>query len=468
MANRNMRTPMPEQDPKERIHNFSEVALGYSQEDAVAEAQRCLQCKSAPCTKGCPVEVPIPQFIKYTAEGDFQGAIDVIKTINDLPAICGRVCPQENQCENLCTLGKKGQPICIGRLERFVADWENDTGSRACTVGASGFSVAVIGSGPAGLTCAGQLARMGHKVTIFESLHKPGGVLMYGIPEFRLPKEVVQREINCLKYMGVEIIPNVVVGKSVTIDEILASGYKAVFIGSGAGLPYFLNIPGENLNGVFSANEFLTRCNLMGAREFPVYDTPIGIGDRVAVIGAGNVAMDAARTALRLGAEKVFVIYRRTRNEMPARKEEIEHALAEGVEFHLLTTPFKIVGDEKGRVMGIECLSLELCEPDQSGRRKPVPRDCGQKGFRVSTVVIAVGQGINPLISKSTQGLQLTPKGTIMVDANMATTRKGVFAGGDVATGAATVITAMGAGKKAARSIDKYLRETYGTQGEHK
>jgi len=466
MADRKKRTPMPEQDPKERIKNFSEVALGYSAEDAIAEAARCIQCKSAPCTKGCPVEIPIPEFIKLTAEGDFKGAIDVIKSVNDLPAICGRVCPQENQCEQECTLGRKGEPIAIGRLERFLADWEEDSGSRSCAVGSSGYSVAVIGSGPAGLTCAGQLARMGHKVTIFESLHAPGGVLMYGIPEFRLPKEVVQREINCLKYMDVEIVTNVVVGKTVTIDELLENGYQAVFIGTGAGLPYFLGIPGEHLNGVFSANEFLTRCNLMRARDFPEYDTPIGIRGRVAVIGAGNVSMDAARTAVRLGAEKVFIIYRRSRDEMPAREEEIEHALEEGIEFHLLTTPIQIVGDENGRVMGIECIGLELCEPDQSGRRRPVPKDCGQCGFRVDTVVMAVGQGINPLVTSSTEGLKVSDHGTIVVDENMATTKKGVFAGGDVTSGAATVISAMGAGKQAAKSIDKYLRETYGKQGE--
>lgn len=457
---------MPQQDAKERIKNFSEVALGYSEQDAITEAKRCIQCKSAPCTKGCPVEVPIPEFIKLTAEGDFQGAIDVIKSVNDLPAICGRVCPQETQCELVCTLGKKGEPIAIGRLERFVADWEEDTGSRVCQVGASGYSVAIIGSGPAGLTAAGELARMGHKVRIFESLHEPGGVLMYGIPEFRLPKEIVQREINCLKYMDVEIVPNVVVGKTVTIDELLEGGYQAVFIGSGAGLPYFLGIEGEHYNGVYSANEFLTRCNLMRAIEFPAYDTPINIGDRVAVIGAGNVAMDAARTALRLGAEKVFILYRRSRDEMPAREEEIEHALEEGVEFHLLTSPVKIVGDENGRVMGIECIGLQLCEPDESGRRKPVPMDCGQRGFRVDTVVMAVGQGINPLVTNSTEGLELTSKGTIVVDENLATTKKGVFAGGDATTGAATVILAMGTGKQAARSIDKYLRETYGKQGD--
>lgn len=457
-----MRTPMPQQDPKERRYNFNEVALGYSEEDALKEATRCLQCKSAPCTKGCPVEVPIPEFIKHIAEGDFKKAIDVIKSINDLPAICGRVCPQETQCEEVCTLARKGQPIAIGRLERYVADWENDTGSRACNVGPSGYSVAVIGSGPSGLTCAGQLARMGHKVTIFESLHEPGGVLMYGIPEFRLPKEVVQREINCLKYMGVNIVPNVVIGKTITIDELLAGDFQAVFIGSGAGLPYFLGIPGEHLNGVFSANEFLTRCNLMRAREFPVYDTPISVGDRVAVVGAGNVAMDAARTALRLGAEKVIILYRRSRDEMPAREEEIEHALEEGVEFHLLTTPVNIVGDENGRVKGVECIKLVLGEPDQSGRRRPVAVDCGQCGFPVNTVVMAVGQGVNPLVTSSTEGLELNSHGNIIVDENLATTKKGVFAGGDATTGAATVISAMGTGKEAARSIDRYLRETYG------
>ncbi|OIQ08361.1 NADPH-dependent glutamate synthase [Neomoorella thermoacetica] len=456
------KTPMPSQEPRERIHNFNEVAQGYTREMALAEAQRCLQCKKAPCRQGCPVEVDIPAFIARLKEQDFDGAIAKIKEKNNLPAICGRVCPQENQCEKFCTLGKKHEPVAIGRLERFLADYQLAKGETASSEKAppSGYKVAVIGSGPAGLTAAADLARMGHQVTVFEALHVPGGVLMYGIPEFRLPKRIVQQEIDTIRRLGVEIRTNAVVGKLTTVDELLENGYDAVFIGTGAGLPHFMGIPGENLLGVYSANEFLTRTNLMKAYLFPRYATPIKVGKRVAVIGAGNVAMDAARTALRLGAEESYIVYRRSAAEMPARKEEVEHAEEEGVQFRLLTSPVRIHGNDQGVVTGMTCQRFKLGEPDASGRRRPVPIPGSEYDMAVDTVVIAIGQGPNPLVLRTTPGLKLTSKGTIAADeATGATSRKGVFAGGDIVTGAATVILAMGAGKAAARAIDAYLRE---------
>lgn len=452
---------MPSQAPEVRIKNFNEVAQGYTKELALAEAERCLQCRKPKCMEGCPVEVDIPAFISHIQQGDFDGAIAKIKEKNNLPAICGRVCPQESQCEKYCTLGKKHDPVGIGRLERFVADLQLDQGATVPEINEpSGFRVAVVGSGPAGLTAAADLARMGHQVTVFEALHVPGGVLMYGIPEFRLPKKVVQAEIDTIRQMGVEIRTNVVIGKSLTVDELLETGYDAVFIGTGAGLPSFMHIPGENLNGVYSANEFLTRTNLMRAYDFPHAVTPIKVGRRVAVTGAGNVAMDAARTALRLGAEESYIVYRRSEEEMPARKEEIEHAKEEGVQFHLLTAPIEFHGDESGAVKGMTCIRFQLGEPDASGRRRPVPIKGSEYYMEVETVVIAIGQSPNPLVPRTTPGLETNAHGCIVATPETgATSRPGVFAGGDIVTGAATVILAMGAGKAAARAIDNYLRE---------
>jgi len=451
---------MPCQDPKERAHNFNEVALGYPKETAVLEAQRCLQCKKPKCVEGCPVNISIPEFIHKITEEDFEGAAAIIKKSSSLPAVCGRVCPQESQCEAKCVLGIKGEPVAIGRLERFVADYEMSKGCKIPEIAPpTGKKVAIIGAGPAGLACAGDLAKYGHKVTVFEALHVAGGVLMYGIPEFRLPKHIVQNEICNLEPMGVEILVNQVVGKVTSVHELLKNGYDAVFIGTGAGLPYFMGIPGENLNGVYSANEFLTRTNLMKGYLFPEYKTPVKVGKKVAVFGAGNVAMDAARTALRLGAEEVTIVYRRSRAEMPARHEEVEHAEEEGIKFQLLTNPVAINGDEKGAVKSITCLRYELGEPDASGRRAPVPIPGSEFDIEVDTVVVAIGQGPNPLVTKSTEGLELNKRGNIVVnEETLETSIPGVFAGGDIVTGAATVILAMGAGKKAAAAINEYLK----------
>ncbi|ANX00523.1 dihydropyrimidine dehydrogenase [Thermoclostridium stercorarium subsp. leptospartum DSM 9219] len=451
---------MPEQDPNVRNKNFKEVALGYTEEMAVEEAKRCLNCKNRPCVSGCPVNVKIPEFISLIAEGRFEEAYLKIKETNNLPAICGRVCPQENQCEKYCVRGKKGEPVGIGRLERFAADWymahrEPETPE----IPKNNKKVAVIGSGPAGLTCAADLAKMGYSVTIFEAFHTPGGVLMYGIPEFRLPKDLVQREIDIVKKLGVEIKTNMVVGKSVTIDELMEEGYEAIFIGSGAGLPDFMGIPGENLNGVYSANEFLTRINLMKAYLYPEVDTPIKVGRNVAVVGGGNVAMDAARSAKRLGAENVYIVYRRSEAEMPARLEEIHHAKDEGIIFKFLTNPVRILGTDDGWVKGMECIEMELGEPDKSGRRRPIPKKGSEHVIDVDTVIIAIGQSPNPLIKSTTPGLKTHEWGGIVVDEETgATSIPGVFAGGDAVTGAATVILAMGAGKKAAAAIDRYLK----------
>ncbi|ADI02823.1 NADPH-dependent glutamate synthase [Syntrophothermus lipocalidus] len=451
--------PMPHQDAKERCHNFNEVALGYDEDTAVAEAQRCIQCKNSPCMEGCPVEINIPAFIKKITERDFAGAISIIKEKNNLPAICGRVCPQENQCEKKCTVGKKHEPVAIGRLERFVADWEMAHGSRSVKKAKpNGKKVAIVGSGPSGLTAAADLALMGYKVTVFEALHMPGGVLVYGIPEFRLPKSIVAREIASIVELGVEIKTNYVVGKLGRVDELLQEGYDAVYIGTGAGLPSFMNIPGENLNGVYSANEFLTRNNLMKAYRFPEYLTPIRVGKRVAVIGGGNVAMDAARTALRLGAES-YIVYRRSFEEMPARREEIEHAREEGVHFEILTSPVEIKGNEEGRVTSMVCQRYELGEPDESGRRSPIPIKGSEYEMQVDTVIMAIGQGPNPLIQQTTPNLKTNKRGNIVVDDTTGQTSiPGVFAGGDIVTGAATVILAMGAGKRAARAIHEYIQ----------
>ena len=453
------RTAMPQQDPVERSHNFKEVALGYTEEMAIKEAGRCLGCKNAPCVKGCPVNVRIPEFIAKVAEGDFEAAYQIISMTSALPAICGRVCPQETQCEGKCVHAKKGESVGIGRLERFVADYVMSREDRAAIepVITNGHRIAIVGSGPASLTCAGDLNKMGYDVTIYEAFHKSGGVLVYGIPQFRLPKEIVQAEIDQLTERGVKIINDAIIGKSLTVDELFEEGYEAVFIGSGAGLPQFLKIPGENLMGVYSANELLTRVNLMKAYRDD-YDTPIKRFNKVAVVGAGNVAMDAARVAKRLGASSVSIVYRRGRDELPARLEEVEHAEAEGIEFQLLNNPVRIVGDENGFVKGIEVQRQELGEPDAKGRRSPVPVPGSEWVLDCDTVIIAIGTSPNPLIRQTTQGLNFTKKGGIDADEGGCTSREGVFAGGDAVTGAATVILAMGAGKEGAKSIDKYIK----------
>ncbi len=458
---------MPSQDPKVRAHNFNEVALGYEEATALAEAARCLNCKNQPCVAGCPVNVHIPEFIAKVKEGDFEGAYQIIASTSSLPAVCGRVCPQETQCEELCTLGKKFEPVGIGRLERYVADWHNDQEAlKANPPEANGHKVAIVGSGPAGLTCAGDLARKGYKVTIFEALHTPGGVLVYGIPEFRLPKAIVAREVEGLKDLGVDVETNVVIGKTLTIDEIFDMGYEAVFVGSGAGLPSFMHIPGESLRGVYSANEYLTRSNLMKAFRDDDPDTPIMKGGKVAVVGGGNVAMDAARTALRLGAEHVYIVYRRSMEELPARAEEVEHAKEEGIDFRLLNNPVEVLGyqnpddprdPKNGTVRGLRCIKMELGEPDASGRRRPVPIEGSEFDLDVDAVVIAIGTSPNPLIKNTTKGLEVNKKGGIIVNEGGLTSREAVYAGGDAVTGAATVISAMGAGKVAAASIDEYL-----------
>ncbi|WP_147539044.1 NADPH-dependent glutamate synthase [Anaerotruncus rubiinfantis] len=452
------KVPMPEQEPNVRNKNFEEVALGYTAEMAMEEAARCLHCKNQPCVSGCPVNVHIPEFIAKVAAGDFQGAYDEIALTNALPAICGRVCPQENQCEGKCVRGIKGEPVAIGRLERFVADWQMENGSDKVEKPVSnGHRVAVVGAGPAGLTCAGDLAKMGYQVSIFEALQTPGGVLVYGIPQFRLPKEIVAKEVGKLVQMGVDIEPDMVIGKVDSVDELFEAGYEAVFIGSGAGLPSFMNIPGEDLLGVYSANEYLTRINLMKAyREG--YDTPIAKSKAVAVVGGGNVAMDAARCAKRMGAETVYIVYRRSMEELPARAEEVHHAKEEGIIFKLLNNPVKILGGEDGRVNGIECLEMQLGEPDASGRRRPLPVEGSNFVLDVDTVIMAIGTSPNPLIRSTTTGLEANRHGCLVADDAGATTKEGVFAGGDAVTGAATVILAMGAGKTAAESIDAYIK----------
>jgi len=457
------RVPMPRQDPKKRGQNFNEVALGYTAEQAQAEASRCIQCPKHPCIDGCPVEIDIPGFIKAIGAGDMPGAVRILKDKNSLPGICGRVCPQETQCEATCSLAKREAPIAIGRLERYVADWERantkSANSPIVQPAPTGKRVAVVGSGPASLTAAADLAKLGYSVILFEALHVAGGVLMYGIPEFRLPKEIVQNEVGYVASLGVELELDSVVGKVVTVDELLSNGYQAVFLAPGAGAPMFLNIPGENLNGIYSANEFLTRVNLMKAYMFPEYDTPVKVGKRVAVIGGGNVAMDSARCALRLGADEVYIIYRRSEVEMPARREEVENAMEEGIQFKLLTNPKSFIGDESGQVKAMELYEMELGEPDESGRRRPVPKPGTEYIFEIDVAVVALGTRPNPIIPSTTGDLEITRWGTILTDeATGKTSKPGVWCGGDMATGAATVISAMGAGKRAATNIDEYLR----------
>lgn len=453
------KTPMPEQPPDERTKNYDEVPYGYTPEQAIAEAKRCLECGKPKCMNGCPVGINIPGFIQLVAEGDFRGAVNLIKETNALPAVTGRVCPQEEQCEGLCVMCKKFDSVGIGRLERFVADWEAAQGPIPIPElpPPTGKKVAVVGSGPAGLTVAADLAKLGHHVTIFEALHEPGGVLIYGIPEFRLPKAIVNREVEYVCSLGVKLVKDFVVGTAATVDELLTE-FDAVFLGTGAGLPWFLNLPGENLNGIYSANEYLTRANLMKAYRFPEYDTPIARGQRVATIGGGNVAMDSARTALRLGAEESLIVYRRSREQMPCREEEIHHAVEEGVQLNLLLTPVAFHGDRNDWVREIEVLKNELGEPDKSGRRRPVPVEGSNFRIPVDIVVIAIGQSPNPMIPKTTQGLETGKWGNIIVEEEtMKTTKQGVFAGGDVATGGATVILAMGQAKIAAKAINEYL-----------
>ncbi|MCR4633150.1 MAG: NADPH-dependent glutamate synthase [Erysipelotrichaceae bacterium] len=460
------KNPMPTQAPEVRAHNFKEVALGYSEETAINEANRCLNCKNQPCVSGCPVNIHIPEFIAQVKEGNFEEAYKIINQTSSLPAVCGRVCPQESQCESKCTLGIRFEPVGIGRLERFVADYHNEHATAKPEVPASnGHRVAIVGSGPSGLTCAGDLAKKGYKVSIYEALHTAGGVLVYGIPEFRLPKAIVAKEVDTLKALGVDVETNVVIGKTLTIDELFEDGFEAVFVGSGAGLPRFMNIPGEAYKGVYSANEFLTRSNLMKAyKDDPV--TPIMKGGKVAVVGGGNVAMDAARTALRLGAEKVYIVYRRSMEELPARKEEVEHAQEEGIDFRLLNNPVEILGynnpddprdPRNGFVTGIKCIKMELGEPDASGRRRPVEVPGSEFVLDVDTVVMSIGTSPNPLIKNTTKGLEVNSHGGIIVNEDGLTSRDAVYAGGDAVTGAATVISAMGAGKLAAKSIDEFL-----------
>ena len=456
-----MRNAMPEQPADIRNKNFEEVALGYTKEMAIDEAQRCLNCPKPRCVEGCPVNVEIPKFIKAVSEENFAEAIKILKRKNSLSAVCGRVCPQENQCESKCVLGIKGEPVAIGRLERFVADYAREHGmdkAEASEIVAKGKKVAIVGSGPSGLTAAGDLAKLGYDVTIYEAFHVAGGVLMYGIPQFRLPKEIVQHEIKALKDLGVKIVVNAVIGRTFTIKELMEEeGFDAVYVGTGAGLPYFMDIDGENLNGVYSANEFLTRVNLMKAYQFPKVATPVYCGKKAAIVGAGNVAMDAARTAKRLGAEHVYIVYRRGEDEMPARKEEIHHAKEEGIELRLLNNPVRILGDDKGWVNGLECVKMELGEPDASGRRSPVEVKGSEYVLDVDMVVMAIGQGPNPLIKQTTPELEVNKRGNIVANEVGATSIPGVFAGGDIVTGAATVISAMGAGKRAAAAIDEYL-----------
>ena len=470
MAKPNMsltRNEMPTQDPKVRGRNFDEVALGYSEETAIDEAMRCLNCKNMPCVDGCPVKIHIPEFIEKIKEGDFEGAYQIISKSSSLPAVCGRVCPQETQCESKCVRGIKGESVGIGRLERFVADWHNTFSTETAVAPESnGHKVAIVGSGPSGLTCAGDLAKKGYEVTVYEALHTAGGVLVYGIPEFRLPKSIVAKEVDTLKQLGVKVETNVVIGKTLTIDELFDMGFEAVFVGSGAGLPNFMGIPGETLCGVYSANEFLTRSNLMKSYlETP--ETPVMKGGNVAVVGGGNVAMDAARTALRLGAENVYIVYRRSMDELPARREEVEHAEEEGIQFKLLCNPTEILGytnpddprdPKNGFVKGMTCIKMELGEPDEKGRRRPVEVPGSEFTLDVDTVVMSIGTSPNPLIKSTTEGLEVNSRGGIIVNEDGLSSRQGVYAGGDAVTGAATVISAMGAGKVAANSIDEYLK----------
>jgi glutamate synthase (NADPH/NADH) small chain len=454
------RQKMPEQRPEDRRRNFQEVPFGYTPELAQLEASRCIMCKKPKCIEGCPVEINIPAFVALIKSGDFIGAAKKIKEANALPAICGRVCPQEEQCEVKCVIGIKNDPVAIGRLERFAADFErlNSQIEPPPLPSFTGKKAAIVGCGPAGLTVAGELAKLGHKVTIFEALHQPGGVLIYGIPEFRLPKAIVEAEVDYVKKLGVEIVYNAVIGRFQTVDELLSEGYDSVFLGTGAGLPYFMNIPGENLNGVYSANEYLTRSNLMKAYRFPEYDTPIAVSKKVAVLGGGNVAMDSARTALRLGADEVSIVYRRSRTEMPARVEEVHHAEEEGIQFQLLTNPVEILGDDQGWVKSMRCIRMELGEPDASGRRRPVPLKGSEFEMEVDTVVVSIGNGANPLVPQTTPGLNTNKWGNIIADEKTAATSKpGVFAGGDIVIGAATVILAMGAGKIAARAMHRFM-----------